>query len=70
MPNVRLVSLGNPERELELPEGCTVAQAIEVADLSPDIEVRVRGQRVENPAETPVGEGDTLVAAPPAAKHG
>lgn len=70
MPSVRLVSLGNPERTLDLPEGCTVEQAIQVAELSPDVEVRVRGERVTDPANTQVGEGETILASPPAAKHG
>lgn len=71
MPTITLYSLGN-QQELEVPEGCTVENAIALADLSPDIEVRLRGQSVpaDERGSTEVNDGDSLVASPPPAKHG
>lgn len=71
MPTITLYSLGN-QRELEVPEGCTVEKALELADLSPDIEVRVRGAAVsaDDRDSVEVNDGDSIVASPPSAKHG
>lgn len=71
MPTITLYSLGN-QQELEVPDGCTVENAISLAELSPDIEVRFRGQSVpqEERGDVVVNDGDALVASPPPAKHG
>jgi hypothetical protein len=53
---------------VELPEGSTVADAREAAEINDGLQVRSAGH--------PVGDGDALtngqqlVTAPPAAKHG
>lgn len=67
MANVKVVSLGT-NKELEIPEGCTVTQLLEIADLSPDLEVRINGSKVNGDA--PVPSGATAVATAPSVKHG
>lgn len=53
---------------VELPEGSTVADARDVANIDPGLQVRCAGRPLANDAE--LAHGDHLVTAPPAAKHG
>jgi hypothetical protein len=51
-------------------EVTTVLEALEAAGLSPDVEVRLRGQQVTDVANTPVQSGDTISASPAEVKAG
>jgi len=64
---VKLVSLGTSQ-EIPIAENATVGDVLAFAEVSPDLEVRVNGQSVENSA--PVAAGDTVVGNSPAVKHG
>jgi len=51
-----------------LPDGATVADAREAADVDGGLQVRSAGRSVTDDAE--LSDGQHLVTAPPAAKHG
>jgi len=53
---------------VELPEGSTVADAREAAEINDGLQVRCAGRPVAEDAE--LSTGQQLVTAPPAAKHG
>jgi hypothetical protein len=53
---------------VELPEGSTVADAREAAEINDGLQVRCAGRSVAEDAE--LSDGQQLVTAPPAAKHG
>lgn len=53
---------------VELPDGATVADAREAAEVNHGLQVRCAGHPVEDDAE--LSDGAHLVTAPPAAKHG
>jgi len=53
---------------VELPEGSTVADAREAAEINDGLQVRCAGRPVAEDAE--LSNGQQLVTAPPAAKHG
>ena len=63
MARITLYSFGS-QRELEVPEGCTVENLVALADLSPDIEIRISGERIspEQRAERVVNDGDVVNA--------
>lgn len=67
---VRLVSLGTG-RSVDVPDGTTVGELREMANISPDLELRFNGERVtdENAGQT-LRRGDTVTAAAPSVKHG
>lgn len=71
MATIKVVSLGTG-RDVEIPDGCTLDKALEIAGVSDDLEVRVRGQNVARAerSETTLQNGDTVVANAPAVKHG
>ncbi len=51
-------------------EGSTVADVRAAAQLNDGLALRSNGETVANEASTPVEDGQLLVSAPPAAKHG
>jgi hypothetical protein len=53
---------------VELPNGSTVADAREAAEINDGLQVRCAGRPVADDAE--LADGQQLVTAPPAAKHG
>ncbi|HEV3071863.1 MAG TPA: hypothetical protein VGY76_10620 [Solirubrobacteraceae bacterium] len=53
---------------VELPSGATVADAREAAEINDGLQVRCAGHPVPDDAE--LSDGQQLVTAPPAAKHG
>lgn len=48
----------------------TVIDALEQAGYSGEVSVRLNGEQVQDPANTPVQENDELVAAAPSLKGG
>jgi putative ubiquitin-RnfH superfamily antitoxin RatB of RatAB toxin-antitoxin module len=60
---ITLVVMGNPPRELQLTEGATVEDAIAAANLSPEIEVRIRGEKAD--AAQTLSDGELLVGTQP-----
>lgn len=53
---------------VELPDGATVGDARDAAEVSDGLQVRCAGHPVTDDAE--LSDGQHLVTAPPAAKHG
>jgi hypothetical protein len=53
---------------VELPEGATVADAREAAEINDGLQVRCAGRPVTD--DDTLSDGQQLVTAPPAAKHG
>lgn len=53
---------------MEMPDGSTVADAREAAEINDGLQVRCAGRPVTDDAE--LSDGAQLVTAPPAAKHG
>ena len=54
--------------EVDLPEGATVGDARQAAEVNPGLQVRCAGHSVADDAT--LADGQQLVTAPPAAKHG
>lgn len=52
----------------DVPEGATVGDLRDIADIVDGMQVRLGGRAVSD--DTPLEDGATLVTAPPAAKHG
>ena len=53
---------------LELPNGATVGDAREVGEINAGLSIRSGGHAVSD--DVPLEDGQALVTAPPAAKHG
>jgi len=69
MSNITVTVSGLGGRvSVDLPNGSTVADAREAADVSDGLQVRSGGHPVGDDA--PLNDGQQLVTAPPAAKHG
>jgi hypothetical protein len=64
---VKVVSLGT-NREVELPQGSTVEDAVQLASIDPNLEVRIGGSVASNGQQ--LSDGDTVVATAPSVKHG
>jgi hypothetical protein len=65
--NITISGLGG-HVPVELPEGSTVADAREAAEVNEGLQVRSGGRPIADDAE--LRDGQQLVTAPPAAKHG
>lgn len=67
---ITLVKFGQPET-IDVPEGTTVAQALEAHDIDPDSAIRFRGETVSGSELSVVlAPGEVVVAAPPDIAHG
>lgn len=60
---ITMVVMGNPPREIQLNDGATVEDAISAANLSPELEVRIRGEKADNGAK--LNDGELVVATQP-----
>lgn len=65
--NITVSGLGG-HVSVDLPEGSTVADAREAAEVNEGLQVRSGGRPIADDAE--LQDGQQLVTAPPAAKHG
>jgi hypothetical protein len=65
--NITVSGLGG-QVSVDLPEGSTVADAREAAEVNEGLQVRSGGRPIADDAE--LQDGQQLVTAPPAAKHG
>lgn len=65
--NITVSGLGG-QVSVDLPEGATVADAREAAKVNEGLQVRSGGRPIADDAE--LQDGQQLVTAPPAAKHG
>jgi hypothetical protein len=54
--------------DVDLPEGANVGDARNAAEIDPGLQVRTGGRPVGDQSE--LSDGQHLVTAPPAAKHG
>lgn len=55
---------------LEVPEGSTVADVREAAEINDGLSIRADGETVSDESSHTVSDEDVLVTTPPAAKHG
>jgi hypothetical protein len=55
---------------LQVPEGSTVADVREAADLNDGLSIRSDGQTISDEAATTVRDEQILVSTAPGAKHG
>ena len=62
MATVRVAELGSIPQELNVPDGSTVAQVLELAGVNQGLQVRLNSNPVDPTQE--VTDGDVLVALP------
>jgi hypothetical protein len=67
MATVNLVGVG-VNQQLEVPEDCTVGKLRELADLNPNLSIRLDGAAASD--DTPVRDGATAAVTAPSVKHG
>jgi hypothetical protein len=58
------------EVTLQVPEGSTVADVREAAEIHEGLSIRANGETVRDESSTPVEDESILVTSAPAAKHG
>lgn len=69
MPSITVTVSGLAGQvNVDLPEGANVGDARNAAEIDPGLQVRTGGRPVTDDSE--LSDGQHLVTAPPAAKHG
>lgn len=66
---VRLVSAGSG-KSIPVPDGTTVAELRELADVSPDVKLAFNGEIVDDESGTTLKDGDSVIASPKKVSHG
>lgn len=67
---ITLVKFGEAET-ISVPEGSTLAEALEAAGVDSDATIRLRGESVSGEGlDIVLAPGETVVAAPPRVDHG